>query len=63
MVAVELEDDPAGSFTTRTHRELIREGSVVARRPGLSVLRLDPSLTIEREDIEGFLDTFEAVLG
>lgn len=62
MVALELEDDPDASFTIWTHRELVRRGYVLARRPGVNVLRLDPSLTIDQTDIEGFLETFEAVL-
>jgi acetylornithine aminotransferase len=62
MVALELQDDSEGSFTVRTHRELVSRGYVVGRRPGVNVLRLDPSLTIDREDIEDFLETFEAVL-
>jgi acetylornithine aminotransferase len=63
MVAVELDDDPQSSFTRRTHRELVRRGYMLARRPGLNVLRLDPALTIDRADIEGFLETLEDVLG
>ncbi len=62
MVAIELEDDPETSLTIRTHRELVRRGFIVGRRPGVSVLRLDPSLTIDRKDIEEFLATFEDVL-
>ena len=62
MAALELKDDPQVSFTIRTHRELVRRGYVLGRRPGVNVLRLDPSLTIDRNDIEGFLESFEAVL-
>jgi acetylornithine aminotransferase len=62
MVAVELEDDPEASFTRHAHGELVRRGFVLARRPGLNVLRIDPALTIERGDIEGFLEALEAVL-
>ena len=62
MVALELKDDPNASYTTRTHRELVCNGYVLAQRPGLNVLRLDPSLTVERKDIEGFLETFEDLL-
>jgi acetylornithine/N-succinyldiaminopimelate aminotransferase len=62
MVAIELKDDPEASFTIWTHRELVRRGYVLGRRPGVNVLRLDPSLTIDQNDIEGFLETFEAVL-
>lgn len=63
MVAVELDDDRQASFTVRVQRELVRRGFILARRPGLNVLRLDPALTMERADIEGFLEAFEAVLG
>jgi acetylornithine aminotransferase len=62
MAAIELNDDPAASFTIRTHRELVRRGYIVGRRPGVNVLRLDPSLTIDPNDIAGFLESLEAVL-
>ncbi|UCF77758.1 MAG: aspartate aminotransferase family protein [Candidatus Eiseniibacteriota bacterium] len=62
MVGLELVDDAEHSFTIRTHRELIRRGFVVGRRPGVNVLRLDPSLTVERGDIEAFLVALEDVL-
>jgi acetylornithine/N-succinyldiaminopimelate aminotransferase len=62
MAAVELEDDADCSFAIRIHREMVDRGYVFARRPGLSVLRIDPSLTIGQEDMEGFLETFEEVL-
>ena len=62
MVVLELEDDSQASFTVRTHRELVRRGFVVGRRPGVPVLRLDPAMTIDSQDIEAFLETFEDVL-
>jgi acetylornithine aminotransferase len=62
MLALELRDDPKASFTTYAHEELVRNGYIVAQRPGLNVLRLDPSLTIETKDIEDFLEVFEDVL-
>jgi acetylornithine aminotransferase len=62
IVAIELEGDAARPFAARVHRELVRRGFVLALRPGTNVLRLDPSLTIERADIEGFLAALEAVL-
>jgi 4-aminobutyrate aminotransferase-like enzyme len=34
----------------------------VAQRPDTNVLRIDPSLTIDRRDIERFLETLENVL-
>lgn len=62
MIALELNDEPEGSFTLRTYQELMRRGYIVGQRPGHNVLRLDPSLTIDRHDIVGFLESFEAVL-
>ena len=63
MLAVVLKDGPGTPLTLQAHRELFRRGYLVGRRPGLAVLRLDPSLTIERADIAGFLVAFEEVLG
>jgi acetylornithine aminotransferase len=62
MVAIELEDQPGFAFTIRTHRELVRRGFVLGRRPGTSVLRLDPPLTIGPEDLQAFLSALEQVL-
>jgi acetylornithine aminotransferase len=62
MVAAELEDDAEASVTARTQRELVDRGFIVAQRPDTNVLRIDPSLTIDRRDIERFLETLENVL-
>jgi acetylornithine aminotransferase len=62
MVGVEMNDDRASAFTARTHVELVRRGYIVGRRPGVNVFRIDPSLTIEREHIEGFLEAFDHIL-
>jgi acetylornithine aminotransferase len=62
MVALELEDDTEASYTTYIQKELLRSGYILAQRPGLNVLRIDPSLTIESKDIESFLEIFENLL-
>lgn len=62
MGAIELLDNPGTPLTVRVHRELVRRGCVVGRRPGVPVLRLDPSLTVDLEDIDGFMSALEAVL-
>ena len=66
MVAREMEDDaPAdadASFARWTQGELLRNGFIVGRRPDDNVLRLDPSLTIDREDIEAFLEALSSIL-
>ena len=62
MVALEMDDDAENSFTMRVHRELVRRGFIVGRRPDVKVLRIDPSLTIDLKDIEDFLRVLEGVL-
>lgn len=57
MLAVELADDG-----NRVQRDLLARGFVVARRPGLDVLRLDPALTIPLVDVEAFLVALADVL-
>jgi len=63
MIAVELYDDSEFSLTIQVHRDLIHRGFIVGRRHGFSVLRIDPSLTIDPADIEDFLATFAELLG
>lgn len=58
MVAIEIDDDTGASLTVRLHHELVRRGFIVGRRPGVNVLRLDPSLTVDAGDIEDFLEAF-----
>ena len=62
MLAVELDDTPDCAFTIHVHRELVHRGFITCRRPGVSVLRIDPALTIDRADIEAFLAALEEVL-
>jgi acetylornithine aminotransferase len=62
MAAVDIRDDTDATLTVRIHRELVDHGYLVGRRPGMSVLRIDPALTIEPEDVIGFLGELEDVL-
>jgi acetylornithine/N-succinyldiaminopimelate aminotransferase len=62
MAAVDLEDDLDCTFTIRVHHALVDRGFIVGRRPGVPVLRIDPCLTIGREQIGEFLGSFEEVL-
>jgi acetylornithine aminotransferase len=62
MAGISLDDDEKNSLAVQVHRELIERGFLICLRPGASVLRIDPALTVEREDIEAFLETFEDVL-
>jgi len=62
MLAVELTDDAECSLTTATHRQLVKRGFIVARRPMASILRLDPALTVASQDIADFLTVFEGIV-
>jgi len=62
MLAVDLEDNADSETAQTIQRELISNGYVLACRPGLSTLRIDPSLTIEKQDIENFLAVLEKIL-
>jgi acetylornithine/N-succinyldiaminopimelate aminotransferase len=62
LVAIEMEDGPEETRTKKALRDLLGRGFVLARRSGYGVLRVDPPLTIDIEDIEAFLENFEQVL-
>ena len=62
MVAIELGSNDDASTTALVHKGLAGRGYLLVHRPGTNVLRLDPSLTIEHKDIEGFLAALEDVL-
>ena len=60
MVAIELSGDEAVARQVR--RELLAKGYILAQRPGLNVLRIDPALTMETAELEGFLNALDDVL-
>ncbi|BBO77526.1 aspartate aminotransferase family protein [Desulfosarcina widdelii] len=62
MQAVDLEDNDNFDVTREVQQELVRKGYILARRPGVNTLRIDPSLTIEKSDIENFLAVLEKLL-
>jgi 4-aminobutyrate aminotransferase-like enzyme len=62
MTAVKLQDDVKTLYTSGVEKELLKRGYIVAQRPGLNVLRIDPCLTIESDEIKNFLTAFESVL-
>lgn len=62
MFAVEFDSGVDPTLSERLHRMLVERGYILTHRPGHNVLRLDPCLTIEREDIDGFLDVFGELL-
>lgn len=63
MLALETQDAPDAPFTAALQRALLEAGYLVAQRPGLNVLRIDPSLTVPREALAGFLAALPVGLG
>jgi 4-aminobutyrate aminotransferase-like enzyme len=63
MLAVEFAPAAGPSRALRVAEALFERGIIVVRRPGLEVLRIDPALTVPREDLDELLSAFEAVVG
>ena len=61
LVAIEMQDDPNDTLTKKMLRDLLDWGFVLAHRSGFGVLRVDPPLTIDPEDIEAFLQAFDQI--
>lgn len=59
MIAVEFKEI---SSATAAREKLLENGFIVAQRSASGVLRIDPSLTIEEEDIKEFLKVFEGLI-
>lgn len=57
MIAIELT-----KHTELIRKELLRHGFIVVKRSGGEVLRMDPALTINEQDINLFLDTFKQII-
>lgn len=62
MLALEIVDAPGAPRTAALQRELLEAGYLVAQRPGLNALRIDPSLTVPREALAGFLAALPGAL-
>lgn len=58
LIAIEINDDENNSLTSFIFSSLLEKGFIIARRPNLNVLRIDPPLTIEEKDINAFLVCF-----
>ncbi len=57
MIAVEFNEI---SSAAHAREKLLENGFIVAQRPEGGVLRIDPSLTIEEEDVKEFIKVFES---
>jgi acetylornithine/N-succinyldiaminopimelate aminotransferase len=62
LIAIEINDDESNSLTSFIFSELLKRRFIIARRPNLNVLRVDPPLTIEEKDIEAFFICFKNIL-
>jgi acetylornithine aminotransferase len=62
MTAIEFHDGPDFIYTTTVHHELFRRGFLVGRRTIAPVIRIDPSLTVEAQDLDDFLENLDGIL-
>jgi len=62
MIAIEFLPAHDINPAALVYRELLNRGFIIARRPGLNILRVDPPLNVDENDIKGFLDNFNQVL-
>lgn len=61
MIAIEFQETIAHAIMDTMYQQLIQQGFIIARRPGLNVFRIDPPLIIQKDDIDRFLDNFEKI--
>ncbi len=57
MIAIEFTKD-----AEIIHKELIKQGFILAKRSGHEVLRVDPALTINEPDVDSFINTLKKIL-
>jgi acetylornithine aminotransferase len=62
MIAIEFEDNGNFSYAERINEELLKKNIILVKRPGFEVFRVDPALTIKKNDIEYFLESFEQIV-
>jgi acetylornithine/N-succinyldiaminopimelate aminotransferase len=62
MIAIEFEKATHGSYAEQINDELLLRKIILAKRQGFEVFRVDPALTIARQDIDFFLNAFEEIV-
>ena len=62
MIAVEFEDIDNHLIAPTIQQRLLTNGYIVANRPGFNVIRIDPPLTVSKEQIDAFMDNFQHIL-
>ena len=59
MIALDFDNKIAHEAIVRLHLDLIQDGFIVAKRPGINTFRIDPPLTIEQEMLDNFIFALE----
>lgn len=62
MIAIEFEIDNKISFAEKVNSALFKRNIILTKKPGFEVLRIDPALTIEKSDIEYFLNNLKEII-
>ena len=62
LIALEFVKNEKYSYAGEINNRLLEKNIILVRRPGLEVFRIDPALTIDRQDIDFFLDSLEKTI-
>ncbi len=62
MIAIEFEDNSDFSYANMINEELLMRNVILVKRPGFEVFRIDPALTIDKNDIKYFLENLEEII-
>ena len=62
MIAVEFEKNGNLSYAEKINLELLKRKIILVRKPGSEVIRIDPCLTIEKQEIDYFLNSMEEII-
>ncbi|MCP3942648.1 MAG: aminotransferase class III-fold pyridoxal phosphate-dependent enzyme [Desulfobacteraceae bacterium] len=62
MIAVEFNGDKDNCITRKIQHGLLQQRFFIATRPGANTIRLDPPLTVSKDEIDLFLCAFQMVL-
>jgi 4-aminobutyrate aminotransferase-like enzyme len=62
MIAVEFIKNNEFSYADFINNQLLNKNIILVKRPGHEVFRIDPALTIEKKDVDFFLNTFQDIL-
>ncbi len=62
MIAIEFQDTGEKFIASSIQEQLLQSGFIVANRPGLNALRIDPPITTPEEELDNFIHCLDGIL-